>query len=101
MMTSASIVLKATKFPIVLFFFPRQQVRAKLKEQVKEKDDLHRKQLIERVAESDQAVALDQKNKLEDNESQQKKAAYLKQFSNENKKVSCERYFKPKLTQNG
>ena len=54
---------------------------------MKEKDDLHRKQLIDRVAESDTAVANDQKSKLEDNNMKQKKADYLKQFSNENKKV--------------
>jgi hypothetical protein len=59
-----------------------------LKDQVKEKDDLHRKLLIDRVAESDGAFANDQKSKLEDNNTKQKKADYLKQFSNENKKVS-------------
>ena len=65
----------------------RQQIRSKLKDQVKEKDELRRKQLIDRVAESDTAVTNDQKSRLEDNNQRQKKADYLKQFSNENKKV--------------
>ena len=55
---------------------------------MKEKDELHRIQLIDRVAESDNAVAEDHKFKMEDNNTKQKKASYLKQFSNENKKVS-------------
>ena len=55
---------------------------------MKEKDDLLRKQLTDRIAESDSAVAEDYKFKLEDNITKQKKANYLKQFSNENKKVS-------------
>ncbi|XP_028410865.1 uncharacterized protein LOC114533533 [Dendronephthya gigantea] len=69
----------------------RQQIRSQLKDQVKEKDDLHRRQLIDRVAESDTAVANDQKSKQEDNNMKQKKADYLKQFSNENKKIMEEK----------
>ena len=69
----------------------RQQIRFQLKEQVKEKDELHRKQLIDRVAESDNAVAEDHKFKMEDSNTRQKKANYLKQFSNENKKIMEEK----------
>lgn len=69
----------------------KQQVREKLKEQVKEKEELHRKQLIERVVESDQAVALDQRSKVEDNETHLKKVSYLKQFRDENKKIMEEK----------
>ena len=74
--------------PIYQILLYRQQIRSQLKEQVKEKDESLRKQLIERVAESDAAVASDKKSKEEDNSVKQKKADYLKQFSNENKKVS-------------
>ncbi|XP_046840073.1 uncharacterized protein LOC124434867 isoform X1 [Xenia sp. Carnegie-2017] len=69
----------------------RQNIRSQLKEQVREKDDLQRQHLIDRVAESDKAVASDRMSKQEDDAMRKKKAEYLKQFSNGNKKIMEEK----------
>ncbi|XP_071484785.1 uncharacterized protein [Diadema antillarum] len=65
----------------------RQHIRSSLKDQMSDKESVRRKFLVDRVKESETAVAYDKQCLTADKDAFVKKAIYLHKFRDENKKI--------------
>lgn len=75
-------------FKNCLFPFTRKHIRTSLKDQMSEKDSVHKTFMKDRVGESQTALAYDRKCLDTDREALKNKSLYLHQFRDDNKKVN-------------
>ena len=73
----------------------RRHTREVLKSQMSERDSAYRQFLADRIQESDRAIGFDKKCVEDDRAAFQKKSAFLRQFRDENKRVSVPGSFPP------
>jgi hypothetical protein len=74
-------------FLIAFYCLRRRRNRILLQQQIKERDDNHRKYMTSRYKESEFAINYDKACLYQDAEDRSSKHTYLKQFRDENKKV--------------